>query len=59
MKKRLQNIKTQLKRMNWPSPKETLKLSAIAIAIITIAGVAIWIIDTGLAAGITALSQIV
>ena len=50
------DVRTELRRVTWPSPRELREYSVCVICALAVIGVAIWLVDTGIAAALVALS---
>jgi len=59
VKKFFRDYKSEFKKIAWPSWNDTFRQSAIVIASIVIAGVVIFLLDTGFSTGIQALGRLV
>ena len=53
------DYKSEFKKIAWPSKEETSKMSAVVIAAIVVASVAILLLDSGANAAFTWLSAII
>lgn len=49
----LRSAQAELKKVSWPSKKDTIRYSVLVIAISVIVAVFFAVLDTGLAAGVT------
>lgn len=54
----MQGVKTEMAHVTWPSKKELRNMSAFTIAALTVGGVSLWIIDTGIVGAMTSLAHI-
>ena len=59
IKKFFRDYKSEFKKIVWPTRSETLKLSAVVLVAIVIAGVAIFLLDTGFSTLFSALGNLV
>lgn len=54
----LDNVRTEMQRVTWPSKTETRDMSLQTIVILTVAGTILWLLDTGIVAGLYGLSNL-
>jgi len=48
----LANVKSELKKVTWPSRKETYSSTAVVIVLVLVVAVFLWIVDTILSGAI-------
>ena len=53
------DYKSEFKKIVWPSKADTLKMSAIVIVALVIAGLAIFLLDTGFSTAFSALGNLI
>ncbi len=53
------DYKSEFKKIVWPSKEDTLKMSAIVLVSIVIAGLAIYLVDTGFSLAFEALGNLI
>ena len=58
IKKYLKDLKSEIKKVVWPSRKQVVNNTGIVMAVMVITGMFLFAIDTGLAAAIKALLSI-
>lgn len=58
MLEHLKNVRSEMRRVTWPTRKETRKMSLVTIGILTVAGVILWLVDTFLVAGLATFASI-
>jgi len=54
----LHDVKVEMQRVTWPSRKELKDYSIAVIASLIVAGVAVWLVDTGVVALLVALASL-
>ena len=57
IRKYFRELKSELGKVVWPTPKQVVKNTLIVIASVLVIGVFIWLFDFVANAGITALTQ--
>lgn len=58
IKKWFRDMKSELKKVVWPTPKQTLKGSAVALAMMVICAIVLWGFDSAAQAVVKALINI-
>ena len=51
----LQQVKTELQKVTWPTRKETYGSTVVVIVLVLMVAVFLWVVDTGLSALIKTL----
>ena len=54
----LREVRAEMKRVTWPTKKETRNMSVGTIVILIVFGLVLWAIDMGIVAGLAALAGI-
>lgn len=49
-------VRTEMRKVVWPSPEELRNYTFSTIVILIIAGVVVWLVDTGIVAGLLAVT---
>ena len=52
----LSDVRSEMRRVTWPSKTELTNYSVAVIAMLIVFGVAVWLIDTGFVAGLVAFT---
>lgn len=55
--KYLGDVKSEMHQVTWPSKKELKGMSTFTVITLAIGGVLLWIIDTGIVLGLTAVAR--
>jgi preprotein translocase subunit SecE len=51
----LTNVKGELKKVTWPTRKETYGSTVVVIVLVLIVAIFLWLVDTGLSSAVRAL----
>jgi preprotein translocase subunit SecE len=51
----LTNVRNELKKVTWPTRKETYGSTVVVIVLVLIVAVFLWVVDTGLSSAVRAL----
>ena len=52
----LREVRAEMKRVTWPTKKETRNMSLGTIAILIVFGLVLWAVDMGIVAGLAAIA---
>lgn len=58
MQEYLGSVKTEMRRVSWPTRQQTKTMSLVTIASLVAGGVALWVIDTLIVSGFAALATL-
>jgi len=47
VKKWMREMRSELKKVIWPTPKDTAKMTGVALLVMVISAVVIWLFDSG------------
>lgn len=54
----LREVRAEMKRVTWPTKKETRNMSLGTIAILIVFGLVLWAVDMGIVAGLAAIANL-
>ena len=55
--KQLKDIRSELRKVHWPTRKELYLYSSLVLATVIVIGIFFWVLDTGFTAGLRMLLQ--
>ena len=58
MQEYLGSVKTEMRRVSWPTRQQTKTMSLVTIASLVAGGVVLWVIDTLIVSGFAALATL-
>lgn len=58
MQEYLGSVKTEMRRVSWPTRQQTKTMSLVTIASLVAGGVALWVIDTLIVSGFASLATL-
>lgn len=54
----LREVRAEMKKVTWPTKKETRNMSLGTIAILIVFGLVLWAVDMGIVAGLAAIANL-
>lgn len=58
MRQYLKEVRAEMRRVTWPTRKETRDMSVATISILAVSGVTLWLVDTALVGLLAILSKL-
>lgn len=59
VKKWMREMRSELKKVVWPTPKDTAKKTGVALLVMAISAIVIWLFDSGAEAVVKAIISVV